>query len=190
METPRPFTLAQVHGCLRVLGIPMSENVTVPRTAGLGLLLYCVESALQDDADRLEAEEARDAYLLGIQLSLAHVLHEDDVDAGIALVWATLLHARLDRLADDYTATRETDPDTTGADGAADVPALVHLLAAARAALAMTAALPEPEDVQADPAALNSTRDALLTARRETRQAAEQIERAAAALRVLGVDTG
>ncbi|MDJ0347155.1 hypothetical protein QMK19_38950 [Streptomyces sp. H10-C2] len=172
------LSTAQLHACLRTIGVELPVPDPMPRAVALGMLLYCVEGAATIDTDRLDLEAVREGYLAGIR----NTLHADGDENPNALsgVWSRLLQARVNRTLTDLTAT-QTDDDGQGYTVA---PAVNHLLDAAQTLLSTSNPPPHIPPQQQ----LHNVRNALRTARREVQAARQQIEDGRKVLRSLGLE--
>ncbi|WP_198359418.1 hypothetical protein [Streptomyces fildesensis] len=171
------MSTAQIHACLRTIGVELPVPDPMPRAVALGMLLYCVESAATIDTDRLDLEAVREGYVAGISNTLRA---DGDGPEALGGVWSRLLQARVNRTLTDLAAT-QTDDD---GDGYTVAPAVNHLLDAAQALLSTSnppADLPPHQQ-------LHGVRNALRTARREVQAARQQIEDGRKVLRSLGLE--
>ncbi|QNA77617.1 hypothetical protein C8250_042885 [Streptomyces sp. So13.3] len=171
------MSTAQIHACLRTIGVELPVPDPMPRAVALGMLLYCVESAVTIDTDRLDLEAVREGYVAGISNTLRA---DGDGSAALGGVWSRLLQARVNRTLTDLTATQSDDDG----DGYTVAPAVNHLLAGAQALLSTS----NPPAQLSPHQQLHGVRNSLRTARREVQAARQQIEDGRKVLRSLGLE--
>ncbi|MCZ4103221.1 hypothetical protein C8250_000550 [Streptomyces sp. So13.3] len=148
---------AQIHACLRTVGVDLPVLPDpMPRAAAMGMLLYCVESAVTFDTDRLDLEAVREGYFAGIRDTLRVA---NDGSEALGGVWSRLLQARVNRTLTDLVATRIGDDG----EGCTVPPAVNHLLDATQALLSTS----NPPADTSPHEQLQGVRNALRTARRE-----------------------
>jgi len=178
-SVPPVLRTEQIHACLRALGMPEPEGL--PRAAALGVLLMWAEGSAAG-ADRLDQEELREGYMLGLHAALglpADCRNTPDRPCPATAPWMSLLRSRVTRTLLDMDAVRPAED----ASGPLPTPPVHHLLAAAEAALDIDVDAVEGEELTAD-----AIRGRLRAVATEVETARQRIEAARQALREIGIE--
>jgi len=177
-SVPPVLRTEQIHGCLRALGMPEPEGL--PRAAALGVLLMWAEGSAAG-ADRLDQEELREGYMLGLHAALglpADCRDTPDRPCPATAPWTALLRSRVTRTVLDMDAVRPAED----ASGPVPTPPVHHLLVAAEAALSIEV------DDGGEELTVVATRERLRAVATELETAHRQIEAARQALREIGIE--